>query len=125
MGFLVHRCQGRCCKNENERIHDKGQWRKGFQENVEQIETRRKHGDNRYHGKRKENFSSSVASFLVSANVSFVLSIATTSNLFHRLFRRFTLLLLLDSLSSSILVQCVNEFTNTMEPCHLRQQVNS
>lgn len=108
MRFLFHRCQGRCCcSSENERIRDRGQWRKGFQERVprvEQIEARKIHGDNRYRRKREENSSSSVASFLASANVSFVLSIATTSNLFHRLLRHFTLLLLLDSLSASILL---------------------
>lgn len=111
-----HVFDGRCCcDSENERTRDKGQWRKGFQESVrvEQIETRKKHGDNRYHGKREENSSSSVASFLASANVSFVLSIATTSNLFHRLLRRFTLLLLLDSLSSSIPLQCVKTSSRT------------
>jgi hypothetical protein len=49
----------------------------------------------------------------VSANVSFVLSIATMSNLFHPLLRCFTLLLSLDGLSSSILSSCV---TNSRIP---------
>ena len=115
--FLFYRCQGRCCcDNENERICDKGQWRKSFQESalrVGQIEVRKKHGDNRYHEKRKENFSLFIASFLESANVSFVLSIATTSDLFHQLFRRFILLLLLDSLSFSILLQRISKRVHT------------
>lgn len=60
MRFLFCRYQSKCCsESESERTHNKGQRRTVFQESIlhiEQIEARKKHGNNRYHGKREERF---------------------------------------------------------------------
>jgi len=123
--FLFYRYQGRCVaitKTKGYAIKDNGE--RVFKKASFAL-SKSKRGRNTAtigiteRGKRISPFF--IASFLESANVSFVLSIATTSDLFHQLFRRFILLLLLDSLSFSILLQ-LNEFTR-IELRHL-QQVN-